>query len=199
MNQINIKTQNSTSFFISYSIITFIFLSFLSINAILLGFSQKKQNKSLIYNRRLQIETNQTNNETSLNDTLSIQEISADTLSEETFLSDALSNETNVTSEEAYLESDNPFIYLTGYYLIFVLMSAYMLCFVNRSHTSPEKKEQIKSEIYKFLFIANNGSLLVSIIYLTEVYRASGFAPFTIGLLILIIGSLCYLKNLSDR
>ena len=73
-----------------------------------------------------------------------------------------------------------------------------MVCFVNRSHTSPENKESIKSDIYKFLFIANNGSLLVSIIYLAEVYRASGFAPFTIGLLILIIGSLCYLKNLSD-
>ena len=199
MNQINKYTQKSSSFYIIlYSIITFIFLSFLSINAIILGFSQKKQNKSLIYNRRLQIETNQTNNETSLNDTLSSQEFSKDTLSEETFLSDALSNETNVTSEEAYLDSDNPFVYLTGYYLIFVMMSAYMICFVNRSQTPPEYKERIKSDIYKFLFIANNGSLLVSIIYLAEVYRASGFAPFTIGLLILIIGSLCYLKNLSD-
>ena len=199
MNQINTDTQKSFFFYIIlYSIITFIFLSFLSINAILLGLSQKKQNKSIIYNRRLQIEINQTNNETSLNDTLSTQEFSTDTLSGETFLSDALSNETNVTSEEAYLESDNPFIYLTGYYLIFVMMSAYMICFVNRSNTSPEYKERVKSDIYKFLFIANNGSLLVSIIYLAEVYRASGFAPFTIGLLILIIGSLCYLKNLSD-
>ena len=52
-----------------------------------------------------------------------------------------------------------------------------MICFINGSHTPPEGKEFLKSHIYKFLFIANNGALLVSVNCLAEVYSNSGFAP----------------------
>ena len=125
-----------------------------------------------INNRKLQTEAKQINNE--INQT----NYEMNQTDNETLLKKTLSNETDIISEETQvLKKDNPFLYLTVYYIIFVMMSAYMICVINRSPIPTEMKEQIKSDIYRFLFLANNGSLLVSVISLGEVYRANGFVP----------------------
>ena len=187
----NKNTQNITSFyFVIYSIITLLFLTFLLTNTIIIDFSSKNQSKPKIYNRRkLQIEINQTeeNNQTNLD-------------YNEIILNGNLSNETNMTSEDTgYIDTKSPFFYLTGYYIVFVLMSIYMISIINRSPISQDIKESIKADIWRFLFIANNGSLLVSIIFLSEVYSISGFAPFGLGLTILIIGTIYYLRKINDE
>ena len=149
----NKNTQNITSFyFVIYSIITLLFLTFLLTNTIIIDFSSKNQAKQKIYNRRkLQIEINQTETNLDYN---------------ETILNGNLSNETNMTSEDTgYIDTKSPFFYLTGYYIVFVLMSIYMISIINRSPISQDIKESIKADIWRFLFIANNGSLLVSIIF----------------------------------
>ena len=183
----NKNTQNITSFyFVIYSIITLLFLTFLLTNTIIIDFSSKNQAKQKIYNRRkLQIEINQTETNLDYN---------------ETILNGNLSNETNMTSEDTgYIDTKSPFFYLTGYYIVFVLMSIYMISIINRSPISQDIKESIKADIWRFLFIANNGSLLVSIIFLSEVYSISGFAPFGLGLTILIIGTIYYLRKINDE
>ena len=183
----NKNTQNITSFyFVIYSIITLLFLTFLLTNTIIIDFSSKNQAKQKIYNRRkLQIEINQTETNLDYN---------------ETILNGNLSNETNMTSEDTgYIDTKSSFFYLTGYYIVFVLMSIYMISIINRSPISQDIKESIKADIWRFLFIANNGSLLVSIIFLSEVYSISGFAPFGLGLTILIIGTIYYLRKINDE
>jgi hypothetical protein len=187
----NKNTQNITSFyFVIYSIITLLFLTFLLTNTIIIDFSSKNQSKPKIYNRRkIQIEINQTeeNNQTNLD-------------YNEIILNGNLSNETNMTSEyTGFIDTKSPFFYLTGYYIVFVLMSIYMISIINRSPISQDIKENMKADIWRFLFIANNGSLLVSIIFLSEVYSISGFAPFGLGLTILIIGTICYLCKINDE
>lgn len=183
----NKNPQNITSFyFVMYSIITLLFLTFLLTNTIIIDFSSKNQSKQKIYNKRkLQIEINQTGTNLDYN---------------EIILNGNLSNETNMTSEDTgFIDTKSPFFYLTGYYIVFVLMSIYMIFIINRSPISQDIKENMKADIWRFLFIANNGSLLVSIIFLSEVYSISGFAPFGLGLTILIIGTICYLCKINDE
>ena len=81
MCQINKDYQKRASvYWIMYSIITFIFLAFLLLNIISVDLSQKKQNKNSLCNRKLQIEINKTDNETSIIDTLSEQIFSKDAI-----------------------------------------------------------------------------------------------------------------------
>ena len=112
-----------------------------------------------------------------------------------------LLNETNITSENnnSIIDKKSPFFYLSGFYLIFLMMSAYTIAIINRSRIDPQRKEQMKSGILKFLYMANNGALLVSIIFISSVYQISGFAPIGLGLIILTIGTIYYLCNIKGN
>ena len=61
-----------------------------------------------------------------------------------------------------------------------------------------ERRDELKSSILKFLFMANNGALLVSIIFISSIYQAAGFAPIGFGIIILTIGIIYYSCNLGD-
>ena len=108
----------------------------------------------------------------------------------ETDQNDTSNNNTNYGSDTV----KSPFFYLTGYYLIFFLMGLYIICLMKRS--SHEEIRENTSEVWKFLYMANNGALLVSLICFSTVYELMGFAPITLGLIIFIIGSSCYLCKL---
>ena len=72
-----------------------------------------------------------------------------------------------------------------------------MIWIVHRSKIKPEYEKKIKSDLLFFLYFANNGSLIVSLIFLSAVYRASGFLPFGIGLVILCIGTCYYVSKIK--
>lgn len=113
-----------------------------------------------------------------------------------------LTNETNATLEDnnnSFIDRKSPFFYLTGYYIIFAMMIIYVVVIINRSPIKVETKEALKSGILKFLYMANNGALLVSIIFISSVYKISGFTPIALGLIILTFGSIYYLCNLKDN
>ena len=79
------------------------------------------------------------------------------------------------------------------------MMSIYLIGIINRSPKPPEMKEKMKNDIWIFLFIASNGTLLISVIFLVEVFSAQGFAPFGLGLTILIAGIICYVRKINDN
>ena len=121
-------------------------------------------------------------------------------LSNEVNSTDSFINETDIPLEENnIIEPKSPFFYLTGYYLVFLMMSVYVIALINRSRLHPQMKEHLKSGILKFLYMANNGALLVSIIFISSLYEIMGFAPIALGIIILSIGSIYYLCNLEDN
>lgn len=46
-----------------------------------------------------------------------------------------------------------------------------------------------------FIYFANNGSLLISIIFLSSLFKISGFAPFGIGLVVFILVTIFYINK----
>ena len=160
--------------YFKFIIIHFLYLKFLLIKIKLFEFSSLKPTSE----RKLEGEINET--------------IPSEDISNESLL-----NETNMILQEnnSLIDKKSPFFYLTGFYLIFLIMCIYIIVIIKRSRLLPQFKEQLKSGILKFLFYANNGALLVSIIFISSVYKISGFAPIGFGLIILTIGTIYYLCN----
>ncbi len=163
--------RNLFKFIIIYSL----YLSFLLMNTKTFEFSSQKP----IYQRKLD----------------------GGTIPDENIPTDSLSNQTDITFENdnSFARRDNPFFYLSGFYLIFVAMCVYIIAIINRSPINPTAKDELKSGILKFLYMANNGALLVSIIFISSVFEISGFAPFGLGIIIFTIGSLYYICNLKEN
>ena len=193
--------KHKINFFLVYLVIFLLFLSFLFINIILFELFPKEHNEK--YGRILQ--TNSTYESTSnltfinkLNDTFSdkLTETFTDKETETSF--NVI--KTNTKDKDKDISAiDNFYYYLLGYYIIFVMMCIYLVTIINRSGISNEKKDEIKSDILMFLFFANNGSLIVSIICVSTVFRIMGFAPFGIGLVILIIGIIYYIIKYKGK
>ena len=59
---------------------------------------------------------------------------------------------------------DNFYYYLFGYYIIMVMMSIYMINFMDLTKLKSKDKDELTLDILMFLYFANNGSLIVSII-----------------------------------
>ena len=165
--------KSSPNYFFLYSITTILFLLFFFINIILIELTDKDTNQ--IYNRKLQMILNNKNFSNSNRDI----------------------NSTYIKEKEKKTDDSNPFYYLFGFYIIFIMMSIYMIFIINRSKIKPQHEKKIKSDLFKFLYFANNGSLIVSLIFLSAVYRASGFLPFGIGLVILGIGTFYYVSKIK--
>ena len=94
---------------------------------------------------------------------------------------------------------DNFYYYLFGYYIIMVMMSIYMINFMDLTKLKSKDKDELTLDILMFLYFANNGSLIVSIICFSTVYRLSGLFPFIFGVVILIIGTILYARKLKKN
>lgn len=191
MNKLNkFALKYVSKYFLLYSVIIFLFLSFLFINSNIVELSHIKK-KNQIFNRKLQMEQK--------NETLSNNEDNY-TTNVDFFTQNISSNNRNeIDRNKKDSEEFNPFHYLLGYYLIFIMMSIYIIIIVNRSKINKEYEKKIKSDLLKFLYFSNNGCLIISIIFLSAVYRNSGFAPFGIGITILIIGTIYYCIKLKNN
>ena len=62
-----------------------------------------------------------------------------------------LSKETNMTSEDTgFIDTKSPIIYLTGYYIVLVLKSIYMIYIIKRSPIRQNIKENMKADNWRF-------------------------------------------------
>ena len=164
------------NYFLLYSITIVLFLLFIILNIILFEIFQK-------YNPKLEINRNSSKG-TSNSRYLDLNENN--------------DSSTDISDKDKNKSEDfNPFYYLFGFYIIFIMMSIYMIWIINRSQIKEEYEKQIKSDLLKFLYFANNGSLIVSLIFLSSVFKASGFLPFGIGLIVLGIGTFYYVKKIK--
>ena len=167
--------KQKPNFFLLYFITTILFLTYFLLSTILIKISHKEQNQK-VYIRKLQ--TNQMGG-----------------------TSDGNYYKNNTDSEdkdEKKSDDDfNPFYYLFGFYMIFIMMSIYMVCILSRSNIRPEYEKEIKKNLFLFLYFANNGSLFVSLIFLSSVFKASGFLPFGIGLVVLGVGTYYYISKMK--
>lgn len=170
------QPKSKPNYFFRYFFTTILFLLFFFIYIIIFQLSDKIENE--IYFRKLEKLNNK-----------NISDRYGDI------------NDTYIQEKEKKNSGDsddsNPFYYLFGFYIIFIFMSIYMIWIVGRSKIRPEYEKKIKSDLLFFLYFANNGSLIVSLIFLSAVYRASGFLPFGIGLAILCIGSFYYVSKIK--
>lgn len=174
------------NYFLLYCITGALFLTFFLLSKIIFE-SHKIQNK-IVYKRKLQINPmNGTSSNESSNNTSN------------TSYSDYYGNDNTDIKNKIEKNSDdfNPFYYLFGFYIIFILMSIYIIIIINRSKINSEIENKIKKNLFIFLFFANNGSLIVSLIFLSSVFRASGFLSFGIGLVVLVIGTFYYILKIK--
>ena len=174
MNKKN-KDKTIPNYFLLYFITTILFLAYFLLSTILIQLSHKEQNQKECI-RKLQ--TNQMGRNSHENYYKNITD---------------LEDEDKKKSDDDF----NPFYYLFGFYIIFIMMSIYMVCIISRSEIKPEYEKEIKKNLFLFLYFANNGSLFVSLIFLASVFKASGFLPFGIGLVVLGVGTFYYVSKLK--
>ena len=184
--------KSISNYFLIFLIITIIILSLFLINLLL--FELPPKNEKQTYKRNLEL--NQT-----------YENLPKESFSEEANSNENLSEETDSTynnkkdKDKDKNALDNFYLYLISYYIIFIMMSIYIICIVDSVLNENEEllKEITKQDFYMFLYFSNNGSLLISIIFLSAVYKTSGLAPFVIGLAILIIGTIYYIYKLKKN
>ena len=93
--------------------------------------------------------------------------------------------------------SENPLTFLLGYYILFLILAIYLACLLRRSQY--QYVRDLTSELYKFLYIANNGALFVTFINIVVVYENLGIATIIIGIIIFIAGSIFYFNKCRDK
>ena len=92
--------------------------------------------------------------------------------------------------------SKNPLTFLLAYYILFLLLAIYLICLLNKSRY--DYVRDLTAQLYKFLYIANNGALFVTLINIVVVYENLGIGSIIIGIIIFIMGGIYYFKKLKE-
>ena len=104
-----------------------------------------------------------------------------------------LNNTDNIT-EDSYISmiKKDPGFYLLGWFLIFFTMGCYMVCKMKEYEQTRDKTDLV----WKFMFMANNGTLLAAGINIFDIHNMYiDSSPFLLGTLVFIIGGICYLRK----
>ena len=103
-------------------------------------------------------------------------------------------NKTKNSTRTSYHE--DPGSYLLAWFVIFLAIGGYMICEMKKYQATRDRT----GDVWKFIYMANNGTLLASGINIFDIKNILvDSSPFTIGAIIFIIGSICYIKDFIRR
>ena len=101
-----------------------------------------------------------------------------------------LDNEHNLKNKKENVGED-PGSYLLGWFFIFFFMGCYMVCKMKDYEETRDKTDQV----WKFMFMANNGTLIVAGINIFNIHNMYlDSSPFLIGSIVFIIGGIYYIR-----
>lgn len=106
-------------------------------------------------------------------------------------------NNNNNKKAEAY-EPINPIIIIFFvFFILFLILCLYMICEIKK--IAPEKvSDIIKENIYKFIYMSNNGFFFTAICYSPMMHDLSiGYITLVVSGIILVIGSIILLRDLK--
>ena len=149
-------------------------LIFLIINNILSEFPKKNLNLSKRLLNEVQKKQNSINDTTSSNTTLF-----------------------NTTIQPKKSSGEGPLTFLLAFYILFLFLAIYLRYIIKKSKY--EQVNKLLSDFYKFLYIANNGALFVTLINIVVVYENLGIASIIIGIIIFILGGAYYFRKFKSK
>ena len=99
-------------------------------------------------------------------------------------------NETNKTNNYLDIISEDPGSYLLGWFFIFFFIGLYIICSMKRY---PEISNRT-DDVYKFMFFANNGILVVSGVNIFDIKNLIiDSSPFALSAIVFIMGCIYYI------
>ena len=98
-------------------------------------------------------------------------------------------NSVGTSNNEGKDEDIFPYILLICY-IFFIVLSLYMILMLKKNS---DKTEDIRLEVLKFMYMSNNGYLLVSVVDISITNNGAIYIITSVGSIILVIGTIIYI------